>query len=414
MAVITHGLAFGLTWYTSTSDHRDELRKEAKKLKANVYTEAIHESSRMYGFGEVKKWKGVHAAAAAVAEAIPGGGLFVHRLDANDTTCLIMIDGERSLPMTGLDLTGTREAMIERAKAIKTENYGGEQGADDIMLYGDVDAEEIAGCNELPLARVASEAISGALKPVRPFDVRLLFPVALVIGITAVVFSDDLTALVMPAPTKPVVSLEVQYRNMVTTAVNQVVAKNQFPADVMAGFLQFIPGVASEAAGWRIENLKCTDADCVAIWRRQPGATSEGFLQAMKLQANDPTVTFYDVDFVKRTMTFKKATSTRKLMLAPNGTFAQIVGTWLQRLADRKLERPALTAMAPLVPSNGAKLSPADIPQVGTYRFTVPFSEADLSTVANLPDLMTIETIDVRREGEKKMVVQFNGNFYAL
>jgi hypothetical protein len=309
-----------------------------------------------------------------------------------------------------MDLYGPRSQMIGRALQYL-------EGHPDrvIKVYGDLQPDEIDGAYELSFDRIASETVVlGELKAVRPFDARYAIPVLAIVGLAAIWYSDDLADLFTPAPVKAAVPPEAQYRTQVNDAVSQVAQLNQFPSNVMAGFLPFLREVPSEAAGWRIESLKCSDADCTAVWKRQPGATSEGLLQALNLSATDPTVTFYDVDFMKRKLSFKKGGTPKKLVLAPNGKFSEIVGSWFQRLSDRHLERPALGTLTPLVPPAGGQAGSGGVPQVGQYHFTVMFSEQDLQAVAALPDMMTIESIELRRESDNKMTVQFNGNYYAL
>lgn len=423
MALVIKGFAFGLTWYTSTSDGREELERQARRLKANVYAEAVHETSRMYGFADTRKWKGVRAAAAGVAEALPEGGLFIHRLDARGTSCLIGIGSERRLPLPGLDLHGPREQMIARAR-----DHIAAQDGRAVKVYGDVLPEEIEGAHALSFEQVAGDAvIAGALKPVTQFDARYALPFLIALGLAAIWYGDELTGVVAPAQAAPVQSPELLYRSQVEAAIGDVARLNRFPSNVMAGFLPFLAEVPSEAAGWQFDNLKCVDTECTAVWRRQPGASSEGLLRALRLDAADPSVTFYDVDYMRRKLSFRKADTPRKLALMPNATFSGIVGSWFQQLADREIERPMLEMPAPLVaPLSATPGAPAaanagaapqgaiEAPEVGQYRFSVPFSVQDLQAVAALPDALTIESIEVKREGKDRMIVQFNGKYYAL
>lgn len=411
MPFVARGLVFGMTWYTSTSDSRDEIKILAKRLKANAYVEVSGaEQSRMYGFVDLKNMKGIFSAAAGVAAALTDGGIFLHKLDLDGTTCLIAIDPERRMPVQGMDLVGKRAEMVKLANEYITTNK-----AFDIKVYGDAQAAEIAGATAMQIERVISEAaISGDIKPVKTVDSRWLFGAMAVLTVIATWFSEDIVGLVTPAPTQPVQTLEAQYRNQVKDAVSQVVAVNQFPSNVMGGFLPFLSTVAGEADGWKIESLTCTDTKCEQVLKRGPGATSEGLLRALKLPPNDPSIAFYDVDYAKRLMTFSKLSDAKKLVIAPNSTFSSLVGSWFQGLTDRGLARPTIGPLAPMVPENGAKLQAGDMPQVGQYTFTVPLAEPDLQAIANLPDMMTIESIEVRREGDKKMTAKFNGKYYAL
>jgi hypothetical protein len=411
MPFVAQGLVFGMSWFTSTSDSRDEMKTLAKRHKANAYVEVSGaEQSRMYGFADLKKLKGMRSAAAGVAATLADGGIFLHKIDADGTTCLIAVDPERRMPVPGMDLVGKRAEMIELAKKYITTNKGFT-----IKVYGDAHASEIEGATALQIERVATEAvIAGEIKPVKPVDARVLFATVAVLAVAAAWFSEDIVGLVTPAPTAPVQTLEAQYRDQVKAAVTQVVALNQFPSNVMGGFLPFLATVAGEAEGWKIESLTCTDTNCEQVLKRGPGATSEGLLRALKLSANDPSIVFYDVDYAKRTMKFNKLRGEKKLVIAPNSTFSALVGSWLQGLADRSLARPTVGPLAPLVPANGAKLQAGEMPQVGQYDFTIPLKEADLQAVGNLPDMMTIESIELRREGENKMTAKFKGKYYAL
>ncbi|MEX5747568.1 hypothetical protein [Massilia sp. X63] len=412
MVVVARKLAFGMEWCTSTSDTRDEMANEAKRLKANVYTEVIGEVGRMYGFAEVKKWRKVRSAAAAVADSLSDGGIFIHRINDDDQHCLIAIDIERRMPVLGMDRVGTRNEVISAALAFikKQPEYASK-------VFGDLHVEEIKGAQALTLDRIAADAvISAELKPVRQTDSRIVLGLMCVVAATAVLFSDDISEMMAPAPAAPVVPPAELYRNQVAAAVTEISTANQFPSSVMGGFIPFLASVPGQAAGWHIESLKCVSTDCTAVWKRQTGATSEGFLRALNVPANDPSVTFYDVDYAKRTLSFEKVGEGKKLILAPNSTFSEIVGSWLQSLSDRQLERPTLDALKPLVPENGVQVAPGERPQFATYQFTVPFQETDLKAVANLPDMMTIEQIELSRGAsvESKPYIKFIGKYYAL
>lgn len=409
MPVVVKGFAFGLQWFAAISNSTEEVLQMAKKLKANVYAEAEHDSSRLLGFGEIRRWKGVRSAAASVAEALPEGGVFIHTIRKDGTTCVIAVDGERRVPVPGMDLTGPREEMIEAAKA-----YINSMPDQVVKVFGDVMTYEIEGAHELELDRIASEAvISGALNPVSKMDARWVLVPLLVLGLGGVMYSDEIVEYVSPQAVA-VASAEDTYRRDVKAAVDSVLQANQFPSSVMAGFLPFLETVLSEGEGWKIDGMKCTGVVCDATWRRGPGATSEGFLRLMNLQASDTSVRFPDMDTATRKLAFTKGPAPEKLVIAPGATFAKVVGTWLQGLADRGLPKANVGQMQPLVTPSGSDVAASDIPHFGQYQFTVEFKEDDLNAVASLPDLMTIESIELRREGEKKMTVQFNGKYYAF
>lgn len=409
MTQVIRGLAFEMTWYTSTSDSRVELKQQAKKCKANVYAEAVFESSRMYGFAEVKKWKNVRAAAAVVAEMLPDGGVFIHRVEG-ELSCLVVVDADRRLPVPGYDVIGSRAQVIALAKKYRDANSGRE-----VKVYGDVQPDEIEGAHPINFERLAQDAVvSGVLKPVNPIDARWLVAAMVIAGIVAVWFSDDIMSFVTPTPVKPALSLEAQYRVSLKEAIANIEQMNQFPENVIAGFQSLTQQVAFEAAGWRIESMKCVDAECMVVWRRSEGATSEGLLRALNLSINDPSITFYDVDFAKRELKMQKGTNPKHLVLVQNGMFSARVGSWLQTVSDRQTQKPNLGARAMLVPLNGAKVEASEMPQVGSYTFSVPFTAEEIRVVASLPEVMTIESIEVTRQGENNMAVKFNGKYYAL
>lgn len=412
MPVVVKGFAFGLHWYATTSDSSDELQVRAKKLKANVYAEAEHESGRMFGFASIKKWKSVRAAAAAVGETLPDGGVFIHTLDKKGTTCLIVIDKDRRLPVPGLDIFGPREKMVDAANA-----YIASVPEELIRVYGDAEMGEINGAHEvlrMDLERIATDAvIAGLLKPVSEKDAKWILAPLLIIGLSAVAYSEEIGNLISPQATTTVTPMQA-YKNQVKAAVDGVLQLNQFPSSVMAGFMPFLATVNSEADGWHIDGLKCAASECEVTWRRREGATSEGFLRAMHLQATDTTVWFPDMDTAKRKLSFSKGEPSTTLLLAPNATFAQVVGTWFQGLSDRGLPKANIGQLQPIISPNGVNVPAGEIPQFGQYQFTVPFNESDLQAVAGLPNLMTIENIELRREGAQKMTVQFNGKYYAL
>ena len=408
MTKVIRGLAFGMTWYTSMSDTRDELKQQAKNCKANVYAEAIFESSRMYGFAEVKRWKNVRAAAAVIAETLPGGGVFVHRVEG-ELSCLIVVDPDRRLPVPGYDVIGTRTQIIALAKKYLDTN-----SRRALSVFGDVQSDEIEGAQPINFERVAKDAVvSGLLKPVNPLDERWIVAAMVVVGIATVWFSDKIISFVTPTPEKPVVSMEAQYRANVKETISRIEQLNQFPENVISGFQALTARVAFEAAGWKIEHMKCNDADCTVVWRRSEGATSEGLLRALNLSINDPNILFYDVDFAKSEMKMEKATNAKQLVLVPNGMFSARVGSWLQTVADRQTYKPSLSEKTLLVPLNGAKVAPSEIPQVGSYSFSVPFTAEEVKIVASLPEVMTIESIEVTRQVGNTMAVKFNGKYYV-
>lgn len=411
MAIVANGLAFGLNWYTSTSDTVDEMQKEARKYKAKAVAEVKSDGTKMYGFADVKKWSGTYSAAACLAETLPSTGIFIHDLNGGAATCLIAVDAERRLPLFGLDIVGPRRQIIERAQVLIQEQKDLKRN---LAVYGDVIESEIEGAESMLLSRLAKEGMSGQLKAVKPVDTRWAIPFVIAAAVAAIVYSDEISDLVTDRQKPPAVPLEVQYRTQVAAAVNQVVQSNQFPSNVMPGFIPFLKEVANEAAGWKLDTLKCADTDCVATWRRTAGATTEGLLHALNLKSNDVSINFPDVDTATRKLKFTKESAARKLVMMPNAAFSQLVGSWLQRLQDRKLDKPLLSQLTPLVGPNGAtKLTPGDIPKFGNYQFTVPFYMDDLQTVQNLPDSLTIETIEISRDGVG-MKIKFTGKFYAF
>lgn len=413
MPLVVKGFAFGLQWFSSISGSNDEVQVRAKQLKVKAYAEAEHESSRMYGFGNLKRWKGIRAAAACVAEALPeGGGLFIHKIDKKGATCLIAVDGDRHLPIPGMDMYGPRLKMIEAANA-----YIATMCDQEVKVYGDVEPGEIDGAHEivrLDFERIASNAvITGLFKPVADKDTRWAVIPLLVMGLGAVFYSEEIENFISPQALV-IISPAEAYKTQVKTAVDSVLQMNQFPSSVMSGFMPLLATVPSEAGGWEIEKLHCVDTDCEATWRRREGGTSEGFMQALKLQASDTTVWFPDMDTAKRKLTLSKGAPSQTLMLAPNATFAQVVGTWFQSLSDRGFAKANVGTLQPIVAPHATDMAEEKVPQFGTYQFTIPLTEIDLQAVASLPDLMTIEKIELSRAGGTTMTVQFNGKYYAL
>lgn len=412
MPLVVKGFAFGLQWFASTSGSSDELQVRAKRLKVKAYAEAEHESTRMYGFGHLKKWKGIRAAAAGVAEALPaGGGLFIQQIDKKGNTCLVAVDPDRALPVPGMDLFGPRSKMVAAAN-----DYIASMGSQVVKVYGDVEPGEIDQPHEivrLDFERIASNAvITGVFKPVSEKDTRWVLIPLLVLGLGAVVYSDEIESMI--SPKVAIATPDETFKQQVTAAVDAVLQANQFPASVMSGFMPFLATIRSEADGWEIDSLKCLGSECEATWRRREGATTEGFLRAMNLQAADTTVWFPDMDTAKRKMTFSKGEPSKTLMLAPNATFAQVVGTWFQGLSDRGLPKANVGTLQPIVSPHTVNAAPGQLPHYGTYQFTIPFRESDLQAVASLPDLMTIESIELSKAGGTNMTVQFNGKYYAL
>lgn len=407
MPHVAKGLVFGLDWIIATSDDKNELRQLARDYKFTQYAEAVSDTGRKYGYGTLKRRKGLRAAAAGLAEALPDGGVFIHNLEEGKTS-LIVISHDRRLPVDNMDLVGTREEMLAAAR-----KYIADHPDVSIPVYGDVKASEFPNAHEFSLERLVNDSVvSGELKPVRQINEKVVFGIGA--GVFAVVafFAPDVWDSVKPPPPPPPQNDAEAHKTQLRMAINEIVQRNQFPANVVAGFLPFANSVPWEAAGWKLTSLSCKDTDCDAVWKRGEGATSKGLLDALNIERNDTSVTFYDMDFARRKYTFKKGTAEKKLILLPNNAFSELVLSWMQRLKDRHYTA-TIGTLTPLVPPPAAAtVSLAENPKTADIKFVVPYRE--VPDVANLPDVMTIEAIDINTDPTGKVSVEFRGKFYAL
>jgi hypothetical protein len=412
MTHIVHGLAFELDWHTALSDDKKEL-KVLNSNRGNVYAEVSYDTSRKYGFAEVKKYEGVHSAAAGLADVFPDGVIFIHNIGPDLACCIVIA---HHLPISGMDRVGSRTEMLECATDFLTKRT-----PEDVPMpvYGDLTPDEFPTAQPYSLNQLFEDGQGrGALKPVTSYNQKMIGIGIAILALALTWFGADAWDAMQPKKEAPPPDPKVIHHQTVTAAINDVVEKNKFPVDVLAGFIPFAENLAATAPGWEFEQLYCIDTKCTATWKRNSGGTSQSILEALSIANNDSTVSFNDIDHMTRELSFEKTTTAKKLLLVPIATFSKLVITLLQERKDKGYH-PNTSTMNPLVPPPaGVNIPLEDNPKVGDYVLEVPFRE--VYEVAKLPDLMTIDTIEVRtrgaREGQgrKEIVVTFKGKYYAL
>lgn len=405
-------LIFGLTWRTSISDDRNELLAYSKELDANCYVEAAFDIKHKYGLINLKKIEKAQSAAMVLGQMLDGGnGIFIHQLN-RDEHCFIAV--RDTLPVEGCDIVGTREKVIQAAKAY-ADNARKKEGTAP-KFYGD--AIEISGATVLEIAKLVEEADDiGQLKRVRSLNKRAVFVGAFALLMAATWFAPDLANLGAPKQTSRIDPKE-EHRKAVKLAIDQIVAQRQFPINVMPGYVKFVSSFPAEVAmtygaernkGWKLEKIVCVETDCTADWKRQGSATNKEFLDALNIASGDVSVSFPSVDVISRKVTFNKSETEDKLILGTQLKLGETVLSWLQTLNDR----PRTDPMTPLVPAASSISSdPADMPLIGSYAFTVPYK--DLEKVASLPSALTIERSTLTYQDGQNIKIEFQGKYYAL
>jgi hypothetical protein len=398
------GVLFGLEWRTSISDDKKELARISEEVKANAYVAVHYGGNHKYGLCDLKKIDKQRSAAAALCGKIEGGnGIFVHLLDeTSGLTCLIAIRDH--LPVVGLDLVGPREEMLKRLKEYRLER----KDDNGLKVYGDY--TQALALTLTDLLQAAESAT--VMRPVTSRNVPLIMAVVTVFAIAGTWFGADLFDMVTPKKPPPPPDPRVEYHRVVVAEIDRIVGLNQFPSNVMAGFIPFAGSLPAEVEGWKLVTVTCVDTDCSVLWRRTPGATAKGFMSALGIAASDTSLSFPSVDQIRREVSFKKGTQQKKLLLGTRNKFGELIISWFQELQDQK-QNPTISDNTALIPIPAvAGIPAADKPLVGNYTFTVPYGK--LIDVAKLPDVMIIENITMTYKERGSANVEFRGKYYAL
>jgi hypothetical protein len=407
--ILHEGLVFGMTWRPAISDDPAELLALSKELDANCYVEAAFDVKHKYGFVRLKRLDNAQSAAVVFGQILESGsGILVHQL-TREMYCFIAVRDR--LPVQDCDIVGTRDEVISAAKAYAAKARSEEGIAP--KFYGDVE-ELISGAIAFELKRLVDEADEiGKIRRVRSLNAKAAFIACSVLLLAGAWFAPDL----MQMSSDPQIKIDPkeEHRKAVAAAIDNVVGLKQFPQNVMPGYIKFATEFPAEVAretpgkGWKLENLVCDGTDCTANWKRLGSATNKDFLDALGIQPGDVSISFPGVDVISRKVTFVKNETPSKLVLGTQLKFGETVLSWLQTLADR----PRTDPLAPMVPTAGNfTLEQADMPLAGSYSFTVPYSE--LSKVATLPNVLTIERITLTYKDPQNIKFEFQGKYYAL
>jgi len=402
-------LVFGMSWRTAISDDRKELQDYAKELSANSYVEVAFDVKHKYGFASLKKLDKAQSAAVILGQILEGGnGIFVHQI-SRDEHCFIAV--RETLPVEDCDIVGSRETVIAAAKKYAEESRKKDGIAP--KLYGD--AEEIGGAIALPISKLIDEGEDlGEIKRVRSINGKAAIIAAGVVLMAGAWFGPDLMDMTSDKP-KVVIDPKAEHHKVVAAAINAVVDMKEFPANVMPGYIEFVSTFPTEVAGenrngkWKLDTLTCIQTDCTATWKREGDVTNADFLKALAIAPGDMSISFPGVDAIARKVKFNKDETAGKLLLGTQLKFGETVLSWLQTLKDK----PTTDPLTPLVPVPGnIKPDPIDMPMVGGYSFTVPYSE--LNKVASLPNVITIEQITLTYRDRQNIKFEIRGKYYAL
>ncbi|GAB2881236.1 hypothetical protein GCM10027277_57960 [Pseudoduganella ginsengisoli] len=400
-------LVFGMSWRTAISDDRKELQDYAKELSANSYVEVAFDVKHKYGFVNLKKIDKAQSAAVILGQILESGnGVFVHQINREEH-CFIAV--RETLPVEDCDIVGSREVVIAAAKKYAEDSRKKDGIAP--KIYGD--AEEIGGSIALPISKLIDDGEDlGVIKRVRSINGKVAVGIVGILLTAGAWFLPDLIA-----PDKPQIAIDPksEHHKAVIAAINSVVDLKQFPFNVMPSYINFVNTfptevVADNRAGkWKLDSLTCIQTDCTATWKREGSITNADFLKALSIDSADLSISFPGVDAISRKISFKKNESAGKLLLGTQLKFGETVLSWLQTLKDK----PRTDPMTPLVQVSGAfKPDPMDMPMVGNYAFTVPYSE--LSKVATLPNVITIEQITLTYKDPQNIKFEIQGKYYAL
>lgn len=404
MQIIINKLLFGMHWKTALSDNQKEINTMVAAEKATAYAIVTAGGQRTFGFSQLKKSTKAKSAAAVVAHIFgQTGGVFLHQISPD---LCAFIGVESGMPVE--DQVGPRDQMMKEARAFIAEHF--EAGT---IVSGDIDSEDFTKVEAFDIAQLAVEfGQVGKIIGVSSVGTKIAIGVAAVVVATLLVFWSDIEqAISPPKPLPAVATPQDKYRQLVSNALAEVGKAGLFRSSVMPPFIAMADSLPFSAPGWLFESIKCAGADCVATWKRMKGGNAEGILDALNVGPKDASVSFPSVDKLQKKLTFAAAAQGQVVELSENATLDPKVLTWVQDLKDRGFE-PKYSSATPLVPpETGFSPAKESIALVGDYVIEIPYR--DIKDVANMPNSMTIDHVEINVQDNKRIVATIRGKYYA-
>lgn len=409
MSAIFKKLAFGLQWSIAINDSKKELSTLIADHKGTAHAAVSSGPALAYGFANVKKASGTRSAAAIFATMHGDkSALFVHDLDA-PSCALIAVDG--GLPVEGMDQVGTRAEMLRTAVAyIAAQNELGKPPS----LFGDADYADwgTQDYQVMPIEKLLEGyADIGKMHVVSDVKVKLAVIVAGSVLAVGAWFNNEIMDWFSPAkPTAAVVTPQGKYHQKVIERIAEIEKADLFRSDVMPAYSEFATKLPFSVPGWQMDKLVCKDNNCRGNWKRLKGGSAEVILAALKVDKNDPSVSFPSVDELQKDMKFERPLKPQSLEYSSNATLDARVLSWVQTLKDSGYDPKYGTPVKLVAPEANVVPAPADNILVGEYAITLPYR--NLADVMQIPNSMTIEQIEVTTSDNKINAV-ISGKYYA-
>lgn len=417
---ISNNVVFGMRWQTAINDSEEEIKSGAKIDHANVYADVNFDGDTQLGF--ITKTKSIKdlfssaadkqmfsAAAAFAKEVSNGNAIFVHEIDAEQTSIIVI---KNFLPVF--------DDIVPRDEALSLVPMHGEEMKNrgkPIIVYGDLDAEDLPGITKnfysLETLKKLATKPTYALLDVPSSNVFPLIAVFTVIISVVVIFSSDIIDFVSPPKKSESTDPNVVHYQNVQRAVQAVTDSNLFPADVIPAFEMFAEkSYPYKLPGWSLSQIMCMKGACKGSYARMPGGSAKDFQSALRIGNADNTVTYTDVDHALRALSFSPEKKLGKLQPINSNEFMSVILSWFQKLKDSGYQ-PMLSTPAPMLaaPPN-VKVIPEDAIRTGNYTFSIPREQ--LKNVAVLPNFMTVETITLDVDSlSGTIIAKVEGKYYV-
>lgn len=407
-------IVFGLQWrmLPGVDGEKGEIRRAAKETEAHQYIVLRTQSGVCCGFSEEKPQGNIsaYAAAAVFARNCEAANALLLQEIGGGMNALIAI--KNSIPVPGMDMVGSREKLVARARDY-IQDEGGEGG---VVIFGDcteyfhdVQPFEFNGLRYDPadgfvLAKVPGGASTGKL-------------IIAVISFAAAgwyaygQFKDVITPEPAPAHQQQQVDPVAAYLAEVSAKLAE---EHKVPAATTAvGYIAAMGKMTLAKAGWELMKVTCSSGACTVEWKRKFG-TNIDF--AGVSEAPTASLVFSD-DGAKISEPVKVAPvqtpaefSAAIDHLPKLGDFRLSTGSLLQRYTQIGLS-PQLQAPQPFASSQ----IPPNLPGGGVWSATWSIS-GDYGLAADalsrLPGNMNLLQLTVTFNNNK-LQFEARGNYYV-